>query len=65
MRELANGEDVKPIRFRSGDFWQDLAKDFNTVARRAGSVEKHCAENGDVKEEPEAKDEPVATKGSS
>ena len=34
MRALAAGEQVKEIRFRDGDFWQDLAEDFNAVARR-------------------------------
>lgn len=34
MRALAEGKQVKPIHFREGDFWQDLAKDFNAVAAR-------------------------------
>lgn len=42
MRALAAGEQVKPIHFRQGDFWQDLAEDFNAVAARAqgGEVQK-------------------------
>jgi hypothetical protein len=34
MRELARGVYVEPIRFRDGDFWPELAADFNAVARR-------------------------------
>jgi hypothetical protein len=31
MRALARGEDVRPIRFREGDFWQEFAEEFNTL----------------------------------
>ncbi len=31
MRRLAAGERVEPVHFRKGDFWMDLADDFNTV----------------------------------
>ena len=69
MRQLANGEHVKPIRFRGSDFWQDLAEDFNAVARRVqGDETLHetlHGENGDVKEKQDVTEEPVATKGSS
>jgi hypothetical protein len=34
MHDLAEGRDVAPIHFRPGDFWQDLATDFNQVAER-------------------------------
>ena len=34
MRNLAEGRAVAPVRFRDGDFWQDLADDFNRVAQR-------------------------------
>lgn len=40
MRELAKGNEVKPIRFRDGDFWQDLAEEFNAVARCVQDGEK-------------------------
>ena len=32
MRDLARGKPVEPVRFRHGDFWQEFADDFNTVA---------------------------------
>lgn len=34
MRALARGERVRPIFFRDGDFWQDLADEFNILAAR-------------------------------
>lgn len=40
MRSLANGEPVKPVHFRKGDFWQDLAEEFNAVAARVASLEQ-------------------------
>jgi methyl-accepting chemotaxis protein len=44
MRALANGEEVKPIRFRDGDFWQGLAEEFNAVLERMQSI-KESSEN--------------------
>lgn len=37
MRALARGDQVKPIVFREGDFWQDFAADFNAVVERLQS----------------------------
>ena len=34
LRALSRGEAVQPISFREGDFWKDLAGDFNAVAER-------------------------------
>jgi hypothetical protein len=34
LRALARGEHVDPISFRGGDFWKELAHEFNTVAAR-------------------------------
>jgi len=31
LHELSLGQPVPPIRFRDGDFWQDLARDMNVV----------------------------------
>jgi hypothetical protein len=39
IRSLANGEEVRPLKFREVDFWQGLADDFNLmVARLKGEV---------------------------
>ncbi len=35
LHDLARGKPVAAIRFREGDFWQEFADDFNTVAARA------------------------------
>lgn len=40
MHELAEGRDVAPIHFRPGDFWQELATDFNLVAERLRNSSK-------------------------
>lgn len=34
MRALARGEHVEPIEFRGGDFWQEVAEEFNALAAR-------------------------------
>jgi hypothetical protein len=32
LNALSRGESISPIRFREGDYWQELAGDFNIVA---------------------------------
>jgi hypothetical protein len=42
MRRLVRGEDVRPIKFREGDFWQTFADEFNgilTLVREGDSQE--------------------------
>jgi hypothetical protein len=34
MRQAADGEPVRPIEFRDGDFWQDMAESFNDLVSR-------------------------------
>lgn len=34
IKKLAQGETVKPLKFREQDFWAELAEDFNQVASR-------------------------------
>ncbi|HEY1602305.1 MAG TPA: hypothetical protein VGG64_22075 [Pirellulales bacterium] len=31
MRRLVRGEEVRPIKFREGDFWQTFADEFNSI----------------------------------
>lgn len=31
IRAAARGEQVEPIRFRDGDYWQDIAEDFSAM----------------------------------
>jgi hypothetical protein len=40
MRALAAGEHVRPIQFREKDFLQDLAGEFNAVARHVEQLHK-------------------------
>ena len=41
---MARGETVSSINFRNGDFWQEAAADFNTVAAKYESALKRNAE---------------------
>ena len=34
LRALARGEEVAPLTFREGDFWQEFAHEFNAIADR-------------------------------
>ncbi|MCC7087328.1 MAG: hypothetical protein IT427_20190 [Pirellulales bacterium] len=34
MRKLAEGEPVRTLKFRDGDFWAEFADEFNAVAQR-------------------------------
>lgn len=34
IRQLAAGECVKPLHFRDGDYWQEVAKEFNALLER-------------------------------
>jgi hypothetical protein len=39
LRDLADGKSVSPIKFREGDFWYDMAEEFNRVAARVRDLE--------------------------
>ena len=41
LRQMADGQTIEPIRFRDGDFWPELAHDFN---RAATQLERHSSE---------------------
>jgi hypothetical protein len=32
LRHLADGQEVRPLKFRDGDYWHELADDFNELA---------------------------------
>jgi hypothetical protein len=55
MRALAQGEEVRPIKFRDNDFWQDFADEFNAIAARMQQVAPPStpAPQTDSQEEPE------------
>ena len=46
MKRLANGESVKPVKFREKDFWFEFSEDFNRVLRKI--QKEHCAATTDV-----------------
>lgn len=48
LRALANGEDVQPLRFRCGDFWQDFAEDFNRLVARHNERGNHSRDEEGV-----------------
>ncbi len=43
MSELGNGRRVEPIRFRDGDYWEDLAASFNAVLKRVEKLHENAA----------------------
>ena len=61
MRALAHGEHVEPIEFRDGDFWQEFANEFNTLAARLqDAAPPPEAEPTAQHQPPEELPEPVA-----
>ena len=52
MRRLARGEQVVPIKFRDGDFWLEVADEFNAVlemipANRGATQQRSAAQQRD------------------
>lgn len=43
LREMANGEPIRLIHFRAGDYWSEVADEFNAVATRVQLMEKKLA----------------------
>ncbi len=39
FRSQAQGEPFRPIKFRDGDYWQDVADDFNAMMARLNSCD--------------------------
>jgi hypothetical protein len=44
LQSLSRGEKVAPISFRAGDFWQEMAGDFNVIAADANRRNEAVAE---------------------
>jgi hypothetical protein len=44
MRDLATGVPVPPIHFRDGDFWLEVADEFNAVSAKLQRLEEELAE---------------------
>lgn len=56
MRALADGETVEPIYFRDGDYWQEMADEFNAVAEQMRKL-------SEVQDEAPQELEPVGSDG--
>jgi hypothetical protein len=52
MRDLGRGEQVEPLRFRDGDFWQEMAAEFNAVLQRVERQRDEGAEDEQSATEP-------------
>jgi nitrate/nitrite-specific signal transduction histidine kinase len=55
LSALSRGEHVPPLRFREGDYWQELAGDFNTIAADLNRL--RAASGCDTELAPAAADE--------
>ncbi len=45
ITQVGGGETIAPLKFRDGDFWKDLADDFNRVLERLAKAEAERDEN--------------------
>lgn len=43
LREMANGEPIRLIHFRAGDYWSEVADEYNCVAARVQAMERQIA----------------------
>ena len=64
LHQLSLGEPIQPIRFRDGDYWQDLARDVNVVTEELMRHRSNSREDGLGSELPLSKIEQVAGCGS-
>ncbi|MFH1266132.1 MAG: hypothetical protein ABIK89_10420 [Planctomycetota bacterium] len=48
VQSLAAGEEVRPVRLRKGDFWKDVAEDFNAMLERLAAERKQNAPDPDL-----------------
>ena len=51
IRSLAGGESLPPMKFREGDYWQEVAKDFNLMVERLQEEKEQPPAEQDVEEE--------------
>ena len=51
LRTLSHGDHVEPIEFRDGDYWQEIADEFNAVLKRVRESEASTSANRDEEEE--------------
>ena len=61
VKALAQGQRVRPLKFRSGDFWQDMAGEFNRLAARMDELEarnRHLEQ--EIRRQTAAAEQPVS-----
>lgn len=44
MKELASGQEVPHLKFRDGDYWPELAEQFNVIAQQLTEARRRVAE---------------------
>ena len=49
IREVAQGEKPRKLKFRKRDFWQDLAEDYNAMLSKLGVLEEKSGNSADEK----------------
>jgi nitrogen fixation/metabolism regulation signal transduction histidine kinase len=63
LKKLAQGQPARPIKLRKGDFWHDVAEDFNLVLARleqAGAANRLAQEtDSEAADQPEQQHEAV------
>jgi nitrogen fixation/metabolism regulation signal transduction histidine kinase len=47
IRGVADGESPRKVKFRQGDFWQDLAEDYNAMLAKLGVLKEESSETAD------------------
>jgi hypothetical protein len=52
MREVADGRPPRKLQFREGDFWHELAADYNAMIARLSSPADKSSPSGPVSTEP-------------
>jgi hypothetical protein len=58
MREIDEGKPARTLTLRDGDFWHELAEDFNALLFRVGAVQQDNSAPVHEPNEPVA-DEPL------
>jgi hypothetical protein len=58
MREIAAGKPARMLSFRDGDFWKELADDYNDLLQRAGAA-PHDGISPDQKRNAPGLDDPL------
>ncbi|MBI1901776.1 MAG: hypothetical protein HYS13_11785 [Planctomycetia bacterium] len=61
LKRLADGEAVRPVHFRKGDFWHELAEDFNRVASQLEELRRSSASSKTRGAEEESEEDNLVT----